>query len=177
MQERDNRGFQVALAVIAAAAIGFLIALIAFGNDDNGSNVNATVSQTTTSGPTAGTTTQNGTTTTVTVTTPTDPLPTVAGCIDLWNEPGNNAARTFMANLAASQAVRVHVGVTAQTPPECLVTVISNDGTVATFPEGGGRTFPYNPTPGRTTVDQIPATQRTQNALEQPDGTLKPKTP
>jgi hypothetical protein len=172
MEQRGVSGLQAALAIIAAAAIGFLIALIAFGSDDNGSNVNATVSQTTTTGTDA-----NGATTTVTVTTPTDPVPTVASCIDLWNQPTNNAARTFLANLAAGQAVRVNVGATAQVPPECLVTVIANDGTVATFPEGGGNTFPYNPTPGRTTVDKVPAKQRKVNALPESNGALKPTTP
>jgi hypothetical protein len=96
-------------------------------------------------------------------------------CLALWNEPNNRAAQTFMANIASNQAVRINVGASAQVPPKCLVTVIGNNGDVSTFAEGGGTTFPYAPSPGRGKLEDLPASQRQQNALEQPDGTLKPK--
>lgn len=178
MENRDNRGLQLALAVIAAAAVGFVIALVAFNNDDNGDNASATVSQTTS---TAATTTTDGQTSTTTATTgPTGPAPTQRtadfdSCLGLWNEATNRAAQTFLANIASNQAVRINVGTSAQVPPECLVTLIANNGDVYTFAEGGGTTFPYAPSPGRGELDGLPAAQRTQNALEQPDGTLKPK--
>lgn len=178
--ERDRRGgAQVGVAIVVAAAIGFLIALLVFGNDDEGTNVSATVETTATTGTTGATgpatTTQNGTTTTVTVTTPTQGAPSVGDCINLWNRETNKSAQTFLADIVANQAVRVNVGRTAQVPPECLITVIANDGNVYSFAEGGGATFPYNPTPARTKLEDIPPPQREQNALEQPGGTLQPK--
>jgi cytoskeletal protein RodZ len=167
------------LAVIAAAAVGFVIALVAFNNDDNGDNASATVSQTTSSTTTAPTATAPTSTTTST-TGPTGPAPTQAvadfdACLELWNQPNNRAAQTFMANIASNQAVRINVGTTAEVPPKCLVRVIANNGDVYTFAEGGGATFPYAPSPGRGKLEDLSASQRRQNALEQPDGTLKPK--
>lgn len=179
MENRDNRGLQLALAVIAAAAVGFVIALVAFNNDDNSDSTSATVSQTTSTSTTA-TTTDGETSTTTAATGPTGPAPTqrVAdfdSCLQLWNEPTNRAAQTFLANIASNQAVRINVGTSAQVPPKCLVTLIGNNGDVSTFAEGGGTTFPYAPSPGRGNLEDLPAAQRKQNALEQPDGTLKPK--
>lgn len=179
MEDRDNRGLQIALAVIAAAAIGFVIALVAFNNNDNADNASATVSQTTAT-TTAATTTGQTTTAVTGPTGPTGPAPTQRAadfdaCLGLWNEPTNRAAQTFLANIASNQAVRINIGQSAQVPPKCLVTVIGNNGEVSTFAEGGGTTFPYSPSPGRGNLNDLPPAQRKQNALEQPDGTLKPK--
>ena len=179
MDDRDNRGLQIVLGLIAAAAVGFVIALVVMNRDDNGDNANATVSQTTSATTVAPPAT--GTTSTTTATTgPTGPAPTQGvadfdSCLALWNEPNNRAAQTFMANIASNQSVRINVGASAQVPPKCLVTVIGNNGDVSTFAEGGGTTFPYAPSPGRGKLEDLPASQRQQNALEQPDGTLKPK--
>jgi hypothetical protein len=67
----------------------------------------------------------------------------------------------------------VHVGVTTDVPPECLVTIVANDGKAYVLPEGGGTTFPYAAAPGSTDSSSLPAAQKTSNALEQGDGTLK----
>jgi hypothetical protein len=181
--ERERRGLPTALAVIAAAAIGFVIALVAFRGDDNASIVNATVDSTTTttSATTSATTTTapSGTTTTTTTATaaPTQNAPTVASCIGLWNQDNNRGARAFLANVAASQAIRVNVGESAQVPPKCLVTVIGNNGDVYTFAGAAGATYPYAPTPGRGVLADLPAKQRAQNALEQQGGGLNPYAP
>jgi hypothetical protein len=78
----------------------------------------------------------------------------------------------FLVNIASQQPVRVHVGVTTDVPPECLVTIVANNGDAYTFPEGGGSTYPYAPAPGTTNGSSLPAAQKTSNALEQRDGTL-----
>jgi hypothetical protein len=175
--QRSN--FQVALWVLAAAAVGFVIALlIVGGNDNSGDQTNAGATNTTATTTTTGTTgTATGTTTTTSATTatgatPTTPAATTTSCIGLWNGQGNRPAQTFLVNIASRQPIRVHVGQTSDTPPECLVTVIGNDGSAYVFPEGGGATFPYSPSPSTTDSKSLPAAQKTSNALEQRDGTL-----
>jgi hypothetical protein len=179
----ERRGSNNWLVPVLAIAVGFLAALLIFGGDD-GNNTSATVSNATTAETTASaaapqtttTTTTDGTsatTTTQTGTTPSSPEATTANCINLWNQTTNRGAQTFLVNIASQQPVRVHVGTTSDVPPECLVTVVANNGDAYTFPEGGGTTFPYAPAPGKTTSASLPAAQKTANALEQSDGTLK----
>jgi len=162
---------QVGLAVLAAAVIGFLLALVLFGGDDDGSTT-ASATATTTTGQTA--TTAPTTTASTPATTPQQHGVSVQECIQLWNQANNRGAQVFLVNIASQQPIRVHVGESSAKPPECLITVIANNGDAFTFPEGGGTTFPYAPAPGRTTGKDLPEAQRTQNALEQGDGTLKP---
>src|SRR5918911_3558386 len=102
---------------------------------------------------------------------PQDPTPTVGACVNLWNQSNNRANQTFLVNVMSQQPVRVHVGVTSDVPPQCLVTVVTNDGKAYVFPEGGGSTFPYAAAPGSTDAASLPAAQKTSNALEQRDGT------
>ena len=177
----QRREFQIGLALVVAIAVGFLIALVAFGGD-NSNNANVvTTNGTATTGATTAATTATGTTpaqtTTTTTTTgatatPTTATPTVAGCIQLWNQPANRGAQTYLVNIASRQPIRVHVGESSEVPPKCLVTVVANDGTAYIFPEGGGTTYPYAPGPSQTTGGSLPAEQRKANALEQRDGTL-----
>src|SRR3954452_14409537 len=171
----ERRELQIALWVVAAAAVGFVIALLVVGkgNDDNGTTTAAATSTTATTG-TNGTGTTTGTTTTTTTTggTPTTPAATTTSCVALWNGQGNRAAQTFLVNVASQQPVRVHVGQTTDVPPKCLVTVVANDGSAYVFPEGGGTTFPFVPAPTKTDGKTLPSAQKTANALEQRDGTL-----
>jgi hypothetical protein len=70
------------------------------------------------------------------------------------------------------EPIRVHVGVTSDVPPKCLITVVANNGDAYVFPAAGGTTYPYAQAPGRTSGSTLPAAQKTSNALEQRDGTL-----
>jgi hypothetical protein len=179
-----RRDVNLGLAVVAAAAVGFAIALLLFRDDNKGSNTNAAVTTTTgttAAGGTATTQTSTGTGTapaTATTPQPTQPTqqataPTTASCIDLWNQPTNRGAQTFLVNVASQQPVRVNVGTTSGEPPKCLVTVVANNGDAYVYSEGGGTTFPYAPAPARVAGSTLPADQKTENALEQRDGTLK----
>jgi hypothetical protein len=174
----ERRGSNTWLVAALAIAVGFLAALLILGNKDDNNNASATVATTaTTTSSTAtgdsGTTTTSQTTTSGSNVTPQSPEATVPSCISLWNQANNRGAQTFLINIASQQPVRVHVGATSDVPPECLVTIIANNGDAYTFPEGGGTTFPYAIAPGKTTGASLPAAQRTANALEERDGTLK----
>jgi hypothetical protein len=174
----DRRGANTWLVAVLAIAVGFLAALLIFGGDDNDNAAVTTAAQstaTTTSqtGATPGTTTTGSTTTTQQGTAPASPQATIPSCVGLWNQPNNRANQTFLVNVMSQQPVRVHVGVTSDVPPQCLVTVVANDGKAYVFPEGGGNTFPYSSAPGSTNSSGLPAAQKTSNALEQRDGTLQ----
>ena len=78
-----------------------------------------------------------------------------------------------MVNIASQQPIRVHVGQTTDVPAKCLITVLANNGDAYVFPEAGGSTYPYATAASRTSSASLPAAQRTANALEQRDGTLK----
>jgi hypothetical protein len=167
----ERRGSNTWLVAVLAIAVGFLAALLIFGAGDS-KNTSATVSNDTT----VATTTSG--TTTAPATVPAQPAPqspaaTVPGCIALWNQTNNRGPQTFLINEASRQPVRVHVGATSAVPPECLITIVANDGTAYVYPEGGGTTFPYAPTAGPVQSSTLPASQKTSNALEQRDGTLK----
>lgn len=173
MERRD--GIQVGLAIVAAAVIGFVVALLAFGKDDNSKNAAATSSTSATA--TTATTDTNGQTTSSTTTAPattpeTQPVDT-ASCINLWDQPNNRGAQTFLINVASQQPVRVHVGETTDVPPKCLVTIVANNGDAYVFPAAGGTTYPFAPAGGKTSASSLPAAQKTENALEQRDGTLQ----
>ncbi|MEA2494015.1 MAG: hypothetical protein QOJ29_1926 [Thermoleophilaceae bacterium] len=173
----ERRGANTWLVAVLAIAVGFLVALLIFGNKDDGNNTAATVSTTGTTTTSAGaeTTATNGTTTTATTSsgaTPQPPEASVGNCINLWNQPNNRGNQTFLVNIMSQQAVRVHVGVTSDVPPQCLITVVANNGDAYVFPEGGGTTFPYATAPGKTDGGSLPPAQKTSNALEQRDGTL-----
>jgi hypothetical protein len=175
---------QVALAVMLAAVVGFIVALVAFGNDNGnnaavvtsettaGTGATAPATTTTTATGTSSGTTATGTTTTTGGATPTTPAPTVASCIQLWNEPANRGAQVYLINLASRQPIRVHVGQTTDVPPKCLITVIANNGDAYVFPAAAGTTYPYAPAPSTTNGSSLPAEQRKVNALAQSDGTL-----
>jgi hypothetical protein len=170
MERRDSNTWLVAALAIG---VGFLAALLILGGDDD-ETTSATVSTTN------ATTTQAGTGTSTTTTTatqqgaaPQSPEASVGGCINLWNQQNNRGNQTFLVNVMSQQPVRVHVGVTSDVPPECLVTVVANDGKAYVFPEGGGSTFPYSTAAGSTDSASLPAAQKTSNALEERDGTLK----
>lgn len=182
MERRGNNW----LVAVLALAVGFLAALLIFGSGDN-NNASETVPRTTTT--TAGatqtattqtTTTPTGTATTTSTTTtpaatttaPSSQPPTTATCMNLWNEPLNRVNQTFLVNVMSRQAVRVHVGVTTDVPPKCLVTIVGNDGTAYVFPGAGGTTYPYAQAAGSTPGSSLPAAQKISNALEQSDGTL-----
>lgn len=179
----ERRGSNTWLVAVLAIAVGFLVALLIFGGDDN-NNTSATVSATnqttTTQAVTTGTSTTtaapgsttSSTTSTAQGTAPSGPTASVQSCIDLWNKPLNRGNQTFLVNVMSQQAVRVHVGATSNVPPQCLVTIVANDGKAYVFPEGGGGTFPYAAAPGATDGASLPAAQKTSNALEQRDGTL-----
>jgi hypothetical protein len=183
MQRRGATNWTV---VVLALAVGFLAALLIVGQNDSNktsATVDTTSSTTTQAGTGTSTTTttaqtgSGGTSTTTTsttqATTPASPQATVGSCIALWNRPANRADQTFLVNLMSQQPVRVHVGVTTDVPPECLVTVVANDGKAYVFPEGGGTTYPYAPAPASTDSSSLAAAQKTSNALEQRDGTLQ----
>jgi hypothetical protein len=176
----ERRGANTWLVAVLAIAVGFLAALLILGGDDNSSTVSATSSATTTTqagttsaqaAPGASTTTTTGTTTQGT--TPASPEATVGSCVALWNQQNNRANQTFLVNIMSQQPIRVHVGATTDVPPQCLVTVVGNDGKAYVFPEGGGSTFPYATAPGSIDGSALPAAQKTSNALEQRDGTLQ----
>jgi hypothetical protein len=179
----DRRGANTGLVAVLAVAVGFLAALLIFGGDDNNktsATVAATSSTQTTNPGTSTTTTGSpaGTSTTTATATaqgaaPQSPQASVGSCINLWNQANNRGDQTFLVNLMTRQPIRVHVGVTSDVPPECLITVIANNGDAYVFPEGGGGTYPYAQAPGTTAASTLPAAQKTQNALEQSDGTLQ----
>jgi hypothetical protein len=178
----ERRGSNTWLVAVLAVAVGFLAALLIFGGDDN-KNSSAVVSATSTTSTTGQTGTGTtatagpGTTTTTATTgqtaTPQSPAATVPACIDLWNQANNRGNQTFLVNVFSQQPVRVHIGVTSDVPPKCLVTVVANNGDAYVFPEGGGTTYPYAQAPAKTPASSLPAAQKTSNALEQSDGTLK----
>jgi hypothetical protein len=182
----QRRGANTWLVAVLALAVGFLAALLIFGGNDN-SNTAATVGSTTTTTAASGTTSAPGASGTTTATTstattsttsttqaaaPQDPQATVGGCINLWNQANNRGNQTFLANLIAQQPVRVHVGVTSDVPPRCLITVVANNGDAYVFPEAAGTNYPYAQAPGKTAASTLSAAQKISNALEQRDGTL-----
>jgi hypothetical protein len=175
----ERRGSNTWLVAVLALAVGFLVALLIFGRDNNSDNASATNTTTTaTAGTgTSTTTAAPGASTTTATTTqgtaPQDPAATLQTCVDLWNQANNRGNQTFLVNVMSQQPIRVHVGVTSDVPPQCLVTVTANDGKAYVFPEGGGTTFPYAAAPGSTDSASLPAAQKTSNALEERDGTLK----
>jgi hypothetical protein len=177
----ERRGANTWLVAALAIVVGFLAALLILRGDDS-DNTSATVSQTNATTTQAGatdTTSTNGTGTTSTTTatqqgtTPQSPEATTQNCINLWNSQNNRGNQTFLVNVMSRQAVRIHVGVTSDVPPKCLVTIVANDGKAYVLPEGGGTTFPYATVPGGTASSELPAAQKISNALEEPDGTLK----
>src|SRR5436190_14976108 len=149
----ERRGSSTWVIAALAIAVGFLIALLLFGGKDD-ENTSATVGSNGTTTTTAGTTTggTNGTSTTTattgTTTAPQADQATIGSCINLWNQGNNRGNQTFLVNVMSRQAVRVHVGVTSDVPPQCLITIVANDGSAYVFPEGGGTTFPYAAAPG-----------------------------
>jgi hypothetical protein len=172
----ERRGSNTWLVAVLALAVGFLAAVLILGTDDS-KNTSAAVSNettvaTTTSGTTPGTAGTTTTSTTTATPAPQSPAASVPACISLWNQPNNRGAQVFLVNIAARQPIRVHVGVTTDVPPECLVTIVANNGDAYSFPEGGGTTYPYAPAPGTTSSSSLPAAQKTSNALEERDGTL-----
>ena len=173
----ERRGSNSWLIAVLAIAVGFLAALLIFGGNDN-NKTSATVANTATTNTTGAAGTTSGTSTTSTTVTgqgaaPQNPPATTDSCISLWNEPTNRGNQTFLVNLFSQQAVRVHVGVTSNVPPKCLVTVVANNGDAYVFPEGGGTTYPYAQLPAKSDGSTLPAAQKVSNALEQSDGTLK----
>jgi hypothetical protein len=181
----ERRGANTWIVAVLAIAVGFLAALLIVNNGSDNNKSSATVSSTTaatTSAPsgTSGTTTAgNGSTTTSSTTTtseaaaPQTPPATVDSCIKLWNESLNRGDQVFLVNVASQQPVRIHVGVTSDVPPKCLITVVANNGKAYVFPEAGGTTYPYAQAPGATDASALPAAQKTTNALNLSDGTLK----
>ncbi|HEX6712338.1 MAG TPA: hypothetical protein VF066_03095 [Thermoleophilaceae bacterium] len=176
----ERRGANTWIVAVLAIAVGFLAALLIMnGDDDNTSTTVATTSSATTqAGTITGTDTNaTGTTTTSTTSTqqaaPQEPAPSVQSCVNLWNQQNNRANQTFLVNIMSQQPVRVHAGVTGDVPPQCLMTIVTNDGKAYVFPEGGGATFPYAVAPGSADAGSLPAAQKTSNALEERDGTLK----
>jgi hypothetical protein len=182
----DRRGSSNTwIIAVLAIAVGFLAALLIFGGNDS-DNTSATVaatSSTTTGATTAGTdtaqtqTTGSGTTATTVTTqanaTPGSPPRSEGACLDLWNQANNRGDQTFLVSIMARQPIRVHVGVTSDVPAKCLITVVANNGDAYVFPEAGGATYPYAQAPGKSSATGLPAAQKTSNALEQSDGTLK----
>lgn len=178
----ERRGSNTVLVAVLAIAVGFLAAWLIFKNDDS-DNSSATVSATTattgtattatTGTATTPTTSTSTTTATATGTAPANPQPTVPSCIALWNQSNNRGNQTFLVNLASREPIRVHVGATSNVPQECLITVTANNGDAYVFPEGGGSTYPYAQIPARSDASSLPAAQKTTNALNESDGTLK----
>jgi hypothetical protein len=172
-----NRNAQVAIVAVLAAVVGFAVAALVLGDnsstpaDQTGAAVTDVQPQ-----PTQTVVQPTGTDTTATTTqpdvVPVDDVPSVATCIEIWNSANNTTPRDFLQTLQAEQAVRVNVGASNQVPPKCLVTIIANDGNVYRFPEGGGKSFPYTPEPGRADLAQLTPQERKANALAEPDGTL-----
>jgi hypothetical protein len=171
------------LIAALALVVGFLAALLILGGNDD-KNASATVSQTssatTQAGVSPGTTPATSTTSTPSTTTasapgaaPQAPAASIQACVDLWNQAANRPNQTFLVNVMSQQPVRIHVGTTSDVPPQCLVTVVANDGKAYVFPEGGGSTFPYATQPGGTDASSLPAAQKISNALEERDGTMK----
>ncbi|HYZ28483.1 MAG TPA: hypothetical protein VE570_05450 [Thermoleophilaceae bacterium] len=173
----DRRGSNTWLVAVLAVAVGFLAAFLLFRDTGDTSATVGTTDSTTTEAVATTTDTNAATTTTTTTSspaaTPGSPQASPASCVDLWNQANNRGNQTFLVNLMSQQPVRVHVGATTDVPPECLVTVIANDGKAYVFPEGGGNAYPYALAPGATDSSSLPAAQKTSNALEQSDGTLK----
>lgn len=178
----QRRGSNTWLVAVLAVAVGFLAALLIVGGDNNSDNASATVSTTNATTAATGTATSTtaapGTSTTTTTATsqgaaPQDPAASLQSCVDLWNSTNNRGNQTFLVNVMSQQPIRVHVGVTSDVPPKCLVTVVANDGKAYVFPEGAGTTFPYAAAPGSADSASLPAAQKTSNALEERDGTLK----
>jgi hypothetical protein len=174
----ERRGSNTWLVAALAIAVGFLIALLLFRGNDN-KNTSATVSQTTATTVASGsnTGTDTGTTTTsATVSTqtaaPQSPAASVGSCVNLWNQPLNRGDQTLLVNIMSHQPIRVHVGVTSDVPPKCLITIVGNNGDAWIFPEAGGSTYPYAQAPSNTNASSLPAAQKISNALEQRDGTL-----
>jgi hypothetical protein len=175
----ERRGANNWLVAALALAVGFLAALLILRGNGSGDNASVT-STTSTTTQTGGTTTAAvGTSTTTTTATstaqgtaPASPEATLGNCIELWNRANNRGNQTFLVNVMTQQPVRVHVGQTTDVPPQCLVTIVANNGSAYVFPEGGGSTFPYAPAPGAADSGSLPAAQKTSNALEQRDGTL-----
>jgi hypothetical protein len=167
----DRQGANTWVIAVLAIAVGFLAALLIVGGNDDEKSAGAT---------TTSTQFETGTTgpSTVTVTTSTQAAApqaqgaTPENCINLWNQQNNRANQTFLVTIMSQQPVRVHVGATTDVPPQCLVTVVANDGKAYVFPEGGGTTFPYATAVGATDAGTLPPAQKTSNALEQRDGTL-----
>jgi hypothetical protein len=153
----QRSGSNTWLVAVLAIAVGFLAALLIFGgNDDSGSG-----SRTTTTSAGSATTTA-----------PSTPAPTASSCVDLWNQSANRPNQVFLVNVMSREPVRVHVGVTSDVPPKCLVTVTANSGAAYVFPQAGGGTVQYTQAPPSTPGSSLPAGQKTSNALEQRDGTL-----
>jgi hypothetical protein len=169
----ERRGSNTWLVAVLALAVGFLIALLIFrGNDDNTSATVSATTATTAAGTTSTPTTSTTTSSTTQAAAPQDPQASVSSCINLWNQPLNRGDQTLLVNIMAHQPVRVHVGVTSDVPPKCLVTIVANNGDAYVFPEGGGSTYPYAQSAAKTDAGTLPAAQKTSNALEQRDGTL-----
>jgi hypothetical protein len=178
----ERRGPNTWIVAVLAIAVGFLAALlIVRGTNNDNSTVSATTAATATTTTTTGTTTAaagTGTTTTSTTTTsgqsaaPTDPQPSVGSCVNLWNQPTNRGDQVFLVNVMSHQPIRVHVGVTSDVPPRCLITVVANNGDAYVFPSAAGTTYPYAQAPGATDSKTLASAQKISNALEQRDGTL-----
>jgi hypothetical protein len=176
----ERRGPNTWIVAVLAIAVGFLAALlIVRGTNNDNSTVSATTAATATT--TSGTTTAaagTGTTTTSTTTTggqsgaPADPQPSTGSCVNLWNQPTNRGDQVFLVNVMAHQPIRVHVGVTSDVPPRCLITVVANNGDAYVFPSAAGTTYPYAQAPGATDSKTLAPAQKISNALEQRDGTL-----
>lgn len=171
----DRRPPNTWIVAVLGIAIGFVAALLI--TKGGGDKTSATVSSTTTTQPATTAAPQPAATTTATTTAqgaaPQTPAATSDGCISLWNQSSNRTDQTFLANIVAQQAIRVHVGATDSVPPKCLITVVGNDGRAYVFAEAAGSSFPYAPAPGTTDGSSLPAAQKISNALEQSDGTLK----
>src|SRR4051794_18947996 len=176
----ERRSSNTWIVAVLAIAVGFLAALLIFRGDDN-NNSSATVATTGTTATTATNTspTQTAATSTTTATAtaqqaaPASPQATTGSCLTLWNQANNRGNQTFLVNLFSQQPIRVHVGTTSDVPPKCLITVVGNNGDAWIFPEGGGSTYPYAQAPGKSAASGLPPAEKTSNALEQGDGTLK----
>ena len=180
----ERRDVQVAIAVILAGIVGFALATLVMGSEDDeeplAETAATTVQETV---PTATVPTSPSTQTTPTTTTPTTPTtttdappgptdaPTVASCVRIWNQPNNPAPQGFLADLQNRQAVRVNVGSTPA-PRKCLVTLIANDGNVYRFTEGAGQSFPYSPQPARLQLTALSSEERQTDALAEAGGKL-----
>jgi hypothetical protein len=177
----QRRGSNTWLVAALAIAVGFLAALLIVrsGNDKNASATVATTGTTTATTTSAGSPTGATTTATSSVTTstpsaaPTQQPPTSDSCMRLWNQANNRGDQVFLVNVASMQPVRINVGLTADVPPKCLITVVANNGDAYVFPEAGGTNYPFAQAPGATRSSSLPAAQKITNALNLSDGTLK----